>query len=161
MGDNDHASRTADPFTQFWSDMMSRMAPPKAPEAPADASRDAARHMQRIFFDAMAQYFDDFMRSEQFLRMMKESMDRSLQLKQMVNQFLAQAHRQAQSASTTDVDDLAGCLKSIEDRILARIDRLEDKVAAVEASGPSSGRSGQGREARPAARTKVDRQRGR
>ena len=94
MSDNDHSQATADPFRQFWGDFFSRVG--MSPSAPSPAqtptpSKEAVQQMQRVFFDALAKYCDDFMRSEQFLQMMKETMDRSLAFKQQVDQFLSQA----------------------------------------------------------------------
>lgn len=148
MPDNHHSQTATDPFSQFWGDFFSRagMSPSAAPQAPAP-SKEAAQQMQRMFFDAMAKYCDDFMRSEQFLQMMKETMDRSLAFKQQVDQFLSQVQRGMQSPAKADMDDLAGLLRSIEERVLGRMSALEDKVAAVEETR-RTGRGAQGRAGR-------------
>ena len=57
----DENARVADPFTQFWSDAMSRMGMAAQPAPPS--ATDAMKQMQRVFLDALAKYCDDFMRS--------------------------------------------------------------------------------------------------
>ncbi len=139
MSDN-HTQNATDTFTQFWGDMLSRMnAQAGGSSGAGQMSPEASRQMQRLFFDAMAKFFDDFMRSEQFLGMMKETMDRSLALKQQVDQFLTQLHRGTQTPAKADVDDISGLLRSIEANVLDRLERLESKVAAVEAPRRTTG----------------------
>ncbi len=144
MADN-NKSKAADPFGEFWGDMFARMGA-AMPGADSSSSQVAAKQAQRTFFDALAKYCDDYMRSKPFLEMMRRSMDQSLQFKQQVDQFLTQLHRGAQSPAKDDVDDLSGLLRSIEQRVLSRLDALERKVAAVEgrraaASGAKAGAS--------------------
>ena len=131
---NDRPS--ADPFASFWTDFFGRMgAPPEAMRGftpPPDASNEMVKQMQRVFFDAMAKYCDDFMRSEQFLTMMKQTMDRSLAFKQQIDQFLGQMQKSMQAPARGDIDDLAGTLRKIEERVLDRLGAIEQKVAAVE-----------------------------
>lgn len=126
----------SDPFGQMWTDLFSRMGMPGAAPMPsmpsAAASNETVKQMQRVFFDALAKYFDDFMRSEQFLNMMKQTMDRSLAFKQQVDQFLTKLHHGTQTPTTGEMSDIAGVLRNIEERLVRRMDAIESKVAAVE-----------------------------
>ena len=145
--------RTAnDPFGQMWTDFFSRMGTAGAAAMPpmpsSAASNEAVKQMQRVFFDALAKYFDDFMRSEQFLNMMKQTMDRSLAFKQQVDQFLTKLHHGTQSPTTSEMSDIAGILRHIEERLVRRMDALETKVAAVEEPGRTKG-SARASQARP------------
>ena len=149
--------RTAnDPFTKFWTDMVSKMgaaSPAAMPSMPdASASNESMKQMQRMFFDALSKYFDDFMRSEQFMSMMKQTMDRSLALKQQVDQFLTKLHHGTQTASASDMSDIAGTLRNIEDRLLHRMDAIEKKVAAVEEPTRTMARARASRAQRPSGR---------
>lgn len=142
----------ADPFSSFWNEFMSRVgidgsqpggSPPGGAPAGGGANpafSDAAKQMQRIFFDTMAKYAEDFMRSEQFLTAMKKTMDQSLQMKRLMDDFLVKAQRGMQAPVQADVDDIASLMRAIEGRVLNRLDALEEKVAAVEES-QRSGRS--------------------
>lgn len=144
----------ADPFSSFWNEFMSRVGVDgsSGAAATAPAFSDAAKQMQRIFFDTMAKYAEDFMRSEQFLTAMKQTMDQSLQMKKMFDDFLVKAQRGMQAPARGDVDDVAGLLRGIETRVLDRLDKLEEKVAAVE---ESHGRGGRGVKASPTKRPSV------
>jgi hypothetical protein len=134
----DASANPAEQFTRFWTDMMAQMGQAASQGAksnghePAPAYTDAAKSMQRAFFDAMAKYFDDFMRSEQFLEHMKQTMEQSIAMKRMMDDFLIQAQTSLQSPVRGDVEDLAHLMRGIEERLFDRLDRLEEKVAAVE-----------------------------
>jgi len=134
--DNNDRTAAADPFTGMWTDFFAKMGAPtdaaRGFTPPPGASNEMLKQMQRVFLDAMAKYCDDFMRSEQFLSMMKQTMERSLAFKQQLDQFLANLQKGVQAPARADIDDLAGTLLKIEERVLDRLDALETKVAAVE-----------------------------
>lgn len=143
-----NSNNPAEQWMQYWTDAMKQagMTPPQMPGAttsgePAAAFTDQAKQMQRTFFDAMARYCDDYMRSEEFLKQMKQSMDASLAFKKMMDDFLVKAQSNMQSPVRGDVEDLAHMLRGIEERIFDRLDRLEEKVAAVEEQQQAEGSS--------------------
>ena len=139
MATNHQEHTATDAFAQFWGDMLNRMGTPVGtPGAMPSPPPEALKQMQRVFLDAMAKYCDDFMRSEQFLQMMKQTMDRSLAFKQQLDQFLGSAQKGMQAPARADIDDLAGTLLKIEERVLDRLDSLENKVAAMEGRKGSS-----------------------
>jgi len=138
MPDNHQHSTAADPFTRFWSDMMSQMPGMGATgvgATRASGSDEAAKQMQRMFFDAMAKYCDDFLRSEQFLTAMKQMMDRSIAFKQQVDQFLTKAMHGMQAPARADMEDITGVLRSVEERVLSRLEKLEAQVAQSKVGG--------------------------
>lgn len=155
MTDNNFSTAT-EPFARFWTDLLSRMGP-AGMAAAANPSPDAAKQMQRTFFDAFARYCDEFMRSEAFLKSMRETMDRSLAFKKQMDQFLTQAHRGMQSPAKVDFDDLSTLLRNIEQRLLARLAALEDKVAAVEDANRTDSGAKASRAPRPAVRDSTNR----
>lgn len=122
-----------DAFTQFWSDFMSRMGTGIAPQPTAGA--DATKRMQRIFFDAMAKYADDFMRSPQFLESLKQTMDNALAFRRQMDQWLANSLNAVQMPSHGDVTDVVARVHSVERRVLERLDELEHRIAALEGDG--------------------------
>lgn len=159
MPDNNDRTAAIDPFSGMWSDFFAKIGVPadaaRGGSPPQGPSNEMQKQMQRAFLDAMARYCDEFMRSEQFLSMMKQTMDRSLAFKQQLDQFLGNVQKGAQAPARADIDDLAGTLLKIEERVLDRLDALEQKVAAVESRrGEREARRGAGasRAQRPSSR---------
>ena len=88
--------------------------------------------MQRAFFDTMAKQADEFLRSPQFLNMMKQMMDQSMAFKQQVDRFITEAYRGAQMPAQADMQDLTGTLHGIEERLMSRIEELERRLEEAE-----------------------------
>lgn len=146
MTANTQQTATGESFMRFWTDMMSQMAglsgdsraagagggataAPKTMAEAAGLSDESMKQMQRLFFDALARYCEEFMRSEQFLSAMKQMMDRSLAFKRQVDAFLTQAMHGMHAPARADVEDLTSVLRSVEERVLSRLDRLENEMA--------------------------------
>lgn len=140
---------TADPFTRFWTDCVSKMSGAGFAQSPPNLSDDAMKQMRRAFFDAWAGHCDEFMRSPAFLDGMKKSMDGALAFREQVNEFMTRALHEAQVPARTDTDAIMLVLRSMEERVLDRLDRLEERVSALDgvaepskhAGSPASGRS--------------------
>jgi len=120
---------SSDPFSKFWGEMLSRMgmgafATPGSPEA-----AETMEKTRKAFFDAWAQYCDEYLRSEQFLQMLKQTMDNALTFRQQVQDFLTQLHQQAQTPTTGDVSAIVAALKSGQDRLHQRLDEMERKLS--------------------------------
>ena len=135
---NNPGNPMGDAFTQFWGDFMSRMgasgfAPPQPQPAP-----DTMKQMQRMFFDAMAKYADDFMRSPAFLEQLRTTMDNAMTMKKQVDTFIAQSLKAASLPTPEDAADAAARMGSLEKRIMQRLDEIEVRIAAMEESKPAA-----------------------
>lgn len=145
-----------DPVTKFWQDLWAQAtsAMPSATPPPAPAPELLAQ-MRRAFFDAMARFCDDYMRSPQFLDMMKQTMDNALAFRKQLNEFLAGALHASQMPTQDDTGEVLETLHAIESRVLQRVEELSHRIAALERrKSPASNGAGRGRAARRTARTR-------
>lgn len=101
--------------------------------------------MRQAFFDAWAQYCDEFMRSPAFLDAMKKAMDGALAFKQQINEYLTRTLHETQIPARSDTDSIMLVLRSLEERVLGRIEdlnrkvnELSDRVQAVSPAGASA-----------------------
>lgn len=134
-GGNNAPGPTGDPFSKFWMDCLSKMASAgfAPPSSPATGSSDeAVKQMRRAFFDSWAQYCEEFMRSPAFLEGMKRAMDSSLAFREQLNEFMTRALHEGQIPARSDTDSILVVLRSLEDRVLDRLDRLEKRVASMD-----------------------------
>lgn len=136
MSNGPSGQNPADPFTKAWSDFMGRMsaAMGQPVQQPSSWPDENVKQMQRTFFDAMAKQADEYLRSPQFLGMMKQMMDQSIAFKQQLDRFITEAYRGAQAPAQADLQDLAGTLRGIEERLMTRIEALERRLE--DAEGP-------------------------
>lgn len=133
------ANGTGDPFSRFWMDLMSNMSSGGFAGQGTSNQSEYTSRARRAFFDAWANHCDEFMRSPTFLDAMKKSMDASLAFKQQVNEFLMRSLHESQMPTRGDTDSIMMVLRSMEERVLSRIDRLTQRVEAIEDGGKDRG----------------------
>lgn len=132
----------ADPITKFWSDVMASMGAGTMPKPPSQ--EDILKQMRRAFFDAWAAKCEDFMQSDAFLGMMKQSMESTLAFREKTNEFLKSSLGSAQMPSRDDTDSILITLRSLQEKMLDKLDGLSDRVARLETSlerAPTKGKT--------------------
>ena len=135
--DPNEGGATSDPFSRFWLDLMSKMSGSAFAPTGAPTQDETMKRMRQAFFDAWAKHCDEFLRSDAFLDVLKKSMDSALAFKQELNEFMTKALHDKQMPARSDTDSILMVLRSMEDRVLDRIDRLSRRVDALE--DPTSG----------------------
>ncbi|MEP0845550.1 MAG: hypothetical protein HRF50_01870 [Phycisphaerae bacterium] len=138
-----------DPFTAFWSEMWSKLGAGGA--AAPQPQPEVFERMRKAFFDAMAQQAEQFLRSETFLKAMKQAMDNALGVQQMMNESLRKGLSAAQAPTRADADHVSQLVRDAEERILDRLDALDRRVERLER--PAAPRSGGRRRSASAAST--------
>lgn len=121
-----------DAFAKFWQDFSAQMMAAGMPTQPQNPSVEAAAQMRRIFFDAMAKHAEEFMRSEAFLKNMKQAMDAGLAWQQSMNQAMQKTLGAAQMPSRSETDHIALLVRGMEDRLVDKIEALSRRVAKME-----------------------------
>lgn len=141
-------SNPVDPITAFWRDVMARSGAaasgmPGMPGMPSmDPSAAAAfmtpeamKRMQGAFFEAMAQYAEQYMRSPQFLEQMKKSMDQAMQFRRQMDDFLKSNMATAFEATTGGANsEILGAIRQSTAQLQAQIAKLEQRVSDLESS---------------------------
>ena len=131
------SGQAADVFTKFWTDAMSRAG--AVGGTMFGASREeASKQMRQAFFDAWERQCEEYMKSEAFLKAMKQSMDNALTFREQMNQFLTTALRTYQMPSQDDTDSILLAVRRLEERVLKRVDDLSRRVEAMETRGRES-----------------------
>lgn len=142
------AGAGTDPVSTFWRDLWTRVAAAgqSAPGMNAGAAApfmtpEAVKKMQAAFYDAMAQYAEQYMRSPQFLEAMKKSMDQAMALRRQMDGFLKQNMATAfDTASGGSHAEILTAIRQSAAQTQEKLDRIEQRVAALEeAQGVDSG----------------------
>ena len=98
----------------------------------ADAPSDAARQMRGAMFGALAQSAEQFMRSPQFLEMMRDWISASISCRKQLNQFFTGVHHSTESVAQQDVENLLLSLRHLEGRMVERTEQLVNKLESIE-----------------------------
>ena len=128
----------------LWLEMMTKMMSVALTTDAKSPPTDAARHIRDASLGALGQQTDKYMRSPQFLRQMKESLDAQIALRKQLNQFFTEALHSVQGVARQDVDALSLSVRHMETRVLDRIEalceRLEQVTLRLDALEPANGR---------------------
>ncbi len=118
------------PFMRMWMDMFSKM--PGGNGSAETFPTDAARQMRDNYLQSLSRQSEEFMRSPQFLDMMKQSTDAAIAFRQQVNEMLVRTHHALGGVAKPDVDGLLMAVRRCETRVLDKLDELSARIETLE-----------------------------
>jgi hypothetical protein len=120
------------PFFDLWSDYYKQV---------NDATRELLdnfenganpKNWQRRWNDAVSKSADAYMRSPAFLHAMKQNTDAAIKIKQQTDDLSKEFARNANIPTASDISGLFERLHSVEEVILGRLGRIEQRLEAIE-----------------------------
>ena len=116
-------------FQKLWIDSFTDMASVWSQFSAGSPPVDEMRKMRGGMLKVLAETWDEYMRTPQFLEMMKASLNGALDLKRMAREGMNRVHEQFENPSKQDVDDVLLAIRHVERRLLERLEGLDDRVA--------------------------------
>ncbi len=138
-------------FQKIWMESLSRLFQAAFTVTPGSPPPELLRQMRSGIFHALAESWEQFMRSPQFLESMKQWLDNAIAFRKMSNDFMAKMRNEMQAPSREDIDTIMLTVRHMERRLLDRIDDLSEQVAAL------NHRPARGVANRPTAKRKIAR----
>ena len=118
-------------FQKLWMDSFTEMASVWSQFSASSPPVDEMRKMRGGMLKVLAETWDEYMRTPQFLEMMKASLNGALDLKRMAREGMNRVHEQFENPSKQDVDDVLLSIRHVERRLLERLEGLDDRVASL------------------------------
>lgn len=131
---NDYAEKTAEQaaaFQKIWGESMSKLMQTAFTFSPDSAPPEVLRQIRSGIFHALAQSWEEFMRSPQFLDGMRQWMENAVAFRKMTNEFMAKVRNEVQAPSREDIDSVMLSVRHMEKRLLDRIEDLSHQVNAM------------------------------
>jgi hypothetical protein len=116
-------------FQKLWMDSLTEMAGVWSQYSAGSPPIDEMRKMRGGMLKVLAETWDEYMRTPQFLEMMKASLNGALDLKRMAREGMNRVHEQFENPSKQDVDAVLLAIRHVERRLLDRLEGLDDRVA--------------------------------
>jgi hypothetical protein len=133
MSDNmDRAFDQAAAFQKLWMDSLANMTSIWSQFSPGSPPTDEMRKMRGGMLKVLAETWDEYMRTPQFMEMMKASLNGALDLKRMARDGMNRVHEQFGNPSKEDIDDVLLAIRHVERRLLDRLEGLDDRVANLD-----------------------------
>ncbi len=132
--DNDQHTTTfphADTFTRMWLDFATKVMGAGMAFSPEAMPPEAARQTRSAMLNAWAEYCDEFMRSPEFLDMLRQSLSTAMQARKQFNDFLGQVQHEFQGTSRQDVDQLMLSIRHLEHRLVDAVERISGQMEEI------------------------------
>jgi hypothetical protein len=114
---------------KLWMDSFTDMADVWAQFSPNSPPSEEVRKMRGGMLKVLAETWDGYMRTPQFLEMIKVSLNGALDVKRMARDGFNRLHEQLENPSEDDIDDIFLAIRHVERRILDHLEGLDDRVA--------------------------------
>ncbi len=118
-------------FQKIWLDSASKMFQTAFTGGADSAPPEVLKQIRSGIFAALAQSWDEFMRSPQFLDSMKQWMETAISFRKMSNEFMGRVRNELQAPSRDDTDTLMLNIRHMEKRLLDRIDDLAAELKTL------------------------------
>ena len=133
MSDNmDRAFDQAAAFQKLWMDSLANMTSIWSQFSPGSPPTDEMRKMRGGMLKVLAETWDEYMRTPQFMEMMKASLNGAVDLKRMARDGMNRVHEQLENPSKEDIDGVLLAIRHVERRLLDRLEGLDDRVANLD-----------------------------
>jgi len=119
-------------FQKLWTDSFANLASVWSQFSPASPPPDEMRKMRGGMLKVLAETWDEYMRTPQFMEMMKGSLNGALDLKRMARDGMNRVHEQFETPSKEDIDGVLLAIRHVERRLLDRLEGLDDRVANLD-----------------------------
>ena len=117
---------------KLWTDSLANMAGAWSQFSPGSAPSDEMRKMRGEMLKVLAETWDEYMRTPQFMEMMKASLNGALDLKRLASDGMNRVHEQFKTPSKEDIDEVLLAVRHVERRVLDRLEGLDDRVAKLD-----------------------------
>jgi hypothetical protein len=118
-------------FQKIWTESFMRMMQMSAGGSEA-APPEFLRQLRSGMFQALAQSWDQFLRSPQFLETLRQWMDQAVAFRKLSSEFFTEVHREAQSPSQEDLGAVLAALRQFEKRVLPRLEEISWRIAELD-----------------------------
>src|SRR5208337_3295860 len=133
MSDNmNKAFDQAAAFQKLWTESLVNMASVWSQYSPVSPPVDEIRKMRGGMLKVLGETWDEYMRTPQFMELMKASLNGALDLKRMAREGMNRAHEQFENPSKEDIDGVLMAIRHVERRLLDRLEGLDERVANLD-----------------------------
>jgi len=131
---NANAEHTAEQWAalqKIWSETFSKLMQLGFTFSPEAAPPDFLRQMRSGLLQALAQSWEQFLRSPQFMEGTRQWMEQAIAFRKLSSDFFNKVRHETQTPSREDTDSVMLAVRHMETRILDRVEDLAAQVAEL------------------------------
>lgn len=127
-----HFDPVVQPFVDFWSNYINQANDSTRELLEGINGNADVKSWQRRWLDTVSKSIDAYLRSPAFLQAMKQNTDLIVKSKRQADDVATEIARNANIPTASDISGLFERLHSIEEVILGRLGRIEDRLKTIE-----------------------------
>jgi hypothetical protein len=125
----DNVNEQSAAFQKIWQESMSKLMQAAFTFTPNAAPPELLRQIRNGILQALAETWNEFLRSPQFQQGMKHWMDSAVAFRKMSNDFMGKVRREMQAPTRDDMDAIMLSVRHMETRILDRVEELAKQIS--------------------------------
>jgi hypothetical protein len=137
------AGQEAAAFQKLWLETFSKTIQAAFKFTPDSAPPEILRQIRAGIFQTLAESWDEFLRSPQFVDGMRQWMDNAITFRKISSEFLGRVRNDLQAPSRSDIDTVMLAVRHMEKRLLDRLDQMSVQIAELEGKYAKPPRTGQ------------------
>ena len=115
-------------FQRIWAETVSKTMQAAFTFTPSSPPPEVLRQIRSGIFQALAESWDKFLRSSEFLDSMKQWMEQAISFRKMTNDLMGTVRHEMQAPSREDIDTVMLAVRHMEKRLLDRMEQLSLQV---------------------------------
>ena len=119
-------------FQKMWMDSMSGMTRVWSEYSPKNPPPDELKKVRNGVLKAVSQTWEEYMRTPEFMQMMKETMNNSVQWQKWAKDNTNKMHSALGSASKDDIQGVLVAVQHVERRVLDCLGDMEARMNAMQ-----------------------------
>jgi hypothetical protein len=116
---------------KIWLDSFAKMAGAFSEMSPLSPPPDQFRTLRSGMLKVLSEFWNEFMRTPQFMEMMKLSINGAFDVRSMMRENMNRIHEQLETPTKEDVDGVLLAIRHVERRVLDRLEGMEDRIASI------------------------------
>jgi hypothetical protein len=125
------AGEEAAAFQRIWLETISRTLQMGFTISPTTPPSELARQVRSGIFEGMANSWEHFMRSPQFLTTVRQWTENAIAFRKLSHDLMARVRTELQAPSRNDIDSIMMTVRHMEHRLLNRLDDLSAEIAQL------------------------------
>jgi len=118
-------------FQKIWMDSLTNMVGTFSQFNPTTPPPEQFRAMRGSMLKVLAETWNEFMRSPQFMEVMKLSINGAFDMRTMMKENMNKLHEQLETPSKEDIDGILLAIRHVERRVLDRLEGMEERAGSL------------------------------
>ena len=123
-----NAQEKAINFQKIWVETLSKTMQAAFTFSPNSPPPEVLKQIRGGIFQALAESWDKFLRSPEFLEAMKHWMEQAVSFRKITNDLMGTVRHEMQAPSREDIDTVMLAVRHMEKRLLDRMEQLSLQV---------------------------------